>query len=971
MLLRSPPMKTSFPASVRRTLLGAAWLSSALCLSAQSDGIAVVRHAPVISGQVEGSIRQLLAESVTLNGGAAISGDLFIPGTPAIRLNGQPIYGGTIDGSGAAAPATHRVTLNGRAALRSVVRRTDPLPLGAVPPPPLPLGTRDVVLNGPGGNAGDFATLRHLTLNGSAGEVAIPPGTYGDFTANGSGRFILGTSGATVPAEYALQRLTLNGQAQLRVAGPVVLTVAHDVVVSGTLGASGDPALLTLRISSGGLTLNGQAAVYGHAEAPAGGVIINGGAQLAGGVAADRLTLNGNGRLRLLPRAQANQAPMVTLTHPPEYATLVAPATFILRATATDADGTITRVEFHAGTSRLGEDTIAPFEWPVTATAAGTLTYYARATDDRGATADSPPVTVVVTAPNQPPVITLAPLPNGGLMTAPATFTLEAAAHDPDGLAVRVEFRQDGALIGEDPDAPFTATVTGLGAGTYGFTARVFDERGASTDSALVTATVVTPNLAPTVAIVGPAGGAFAAPARFTVQVTASDPDGAVTKVELFRGTTKVGETVAPPYQFEFSQVQAGEYSFVARATDDRGAATDSDALSVVVTSTNAAPLVAVTSPAPDAVFSAPVSLDLAAAVADPDGSVVTVQFFAGDVRLGEDADAPFVLTWPDVPPGNYEVWARATDNSGGATDSARIAFTVQASLPYFTSFEAAHGFRLAALAGQAGWAAAGAVQVVDTAAFEGVQSVHLAGQVPPAELAHAFPPYSGMSVVFVDYFLRPTAAPSVSGESTARTDFAQVAWVAAGGGHGEFYALAGNGNGGTQWMPTGVRRPIDADGLTLSWLRLTLRGDFSTRTWDLYEGGRLVAADRRFMDDTALRLTQFALSGHAAGSTRFDDFFAGFENPLFTDADRDGLADAWELANGLDPSVNDRGADRDGDGLTNVVEFQLGTLAGGRDSDTDGVPDGLELALGRDPLKGAVPDSGGVVNLRLYSPAR
>src|SRR5205823_1057545 len=142
----------------------------------------VVRHAPTINGRVEGSIEVLLPESTVLNGGAVITSDLLVPGMPTVRLNGSPIYGGTLDGEGAASPSSYTITLNGGGRLRNVVRRTDAVALPAVPAPPSPTGARDVVLDSAGQNPGDFATLRNLTLNGGVGAVSVPPGTYGAFT---------------------------------------------------------------------------------------------------------------------------------------------------------------------------------------------------------------------------------------------------------------------------------------------------------------------------------------------------------------------------------------------------------------------------------------------------------------------------------------------------------------------------------------------------------------------------------------------------------------------------------------------------------------------------------------------------------------------------------------------------------------------------------------------------------------------
>lgn len=57
-------------------------------------------------------------------------------------------------------------------------------------------------------------------------------------------------------------------------------------------------------------------------------------------------------------------------------------------------------------------------------------------------------------------------------------------------------------------------------------------------------------------------------------------------------------------------------------------------------------------------------------------------------------------------------------------------------------------------------------------------------------------------------------------------------------------------------------------------------------------------------------------------------------------DTDGDGIPDSYETANGLDPYSNDANGDLDGDGLTNLEEYHLGTEADNPDTDGDGIAD-------------------------------
>lgn len=65
--------------------------------------------------------------------------------------------------------------------------------------------------------------------------------------------------------------------------------------------------------------------------------------------------------------------------------------------------------------------------------------------------------------------------------------------------------------------------------------------------------------------------------------------------------------------------------------------------------------------------------------------------------------------------------------------------------------------------------------------------------------------------------------------------------------------------------------------------------------------------------------------------------------DPLNADTDADGMPDGWEITSSTNPLVNDADLDFDKDGLTNLLEYQLGTGAGTFDSDGDGLPDRFE----------------------------
>ena len=108
-----------------------------------------------------------------------------------------------------------------------------------------------------------------------------------------------------------------------------------------------------------------------------------------------------------------NQSPTVSLSSPEATVTLVAPAALDLLAAASDPDGTVARVEFYNGATKLGELTSAPYSLSLASLSSGTYSFTAIAYDDKGASTASTPLTITISAPQ--PVIGSVALGSGGI----------------------------------------------------------------------------------------------------------------------------------------------------------------------------------------------------------------------------------------------------------------------------------------------------------------------------------------------------------------------------------------------------------------------------------------------------------------------------------------------------------------------------------------------------------------------------
>jgi regulation of enolase protein 1 (concanavalin A-like superfamily) len=197
--------------------------------------------------------------------------------------------------------------------------------------------------------------------------------------------------------------------------------------------------------------------------------------------------------------APPNQPPVVSVTAPSGGSTFTAPANITVSAQASDPENRLSRVDFFAGSTKIGSLTAVPFTITWSSVPAGTYALTAVAVDLDGGSTTSVPVTIDVSStPNQKPTVGLSSPSSGATFAAPATIAIAASAADPDGTVARVEFYSGSTLLGTDTTSPYSFSWANVAAGSYTLKAIAYDNTGASTTSATVSVTVTAATSVPT-----------------------------------------------------------------------------------------------------------------------------------------------------------------------------------------------------------------------------------------------------------------------------------------------------------------------------------------------------------------------------------------------------------------------------------------------------------------------------------------
>jgi len=356
-----------------------------------------------------------------------------------------------------------------------------------------------------------------------------------------------------------------------------------------------------------------------------------------------------------------NIPPAVNLTLPATGSSYLSPATVNLAATASDSDGTVTRVDFYRGTTLIGTKISAPYAYADVGVGVGSYSYTAVAVDNAGVSTTSSAVAVTVTAAGGggSGAVNVAAQANGGVATASSAYNasypaVSANNGDRKGLNWGSGGGWNDATTGNYPD---WLQVTFSSAQSIG-----------EIDVFTVQDNYQSP-VEPTAAMAFTQYGITS----FQVQYW----DGSVW-VDIPGGNVTNNNQVWR--KFTFTPITTDRIRvLVSGALNGYSRITEIEAWTASGGTVNIPPAVNLTLPATGSSYLSPATVNLAATASDSDGTVTRVDFYRGTTLIGTKISAPYAYADVGVGVGSYSYTAVAVDNAGVSTTSSAVAVTVTA----------------------------------------------------------------------------------------------------------------------------------------------------------------------------------------------------------------------------------------------------------------------------------------------------
>jgi hypothetical protein len=357
--------------------------------------------------------------------------------------------------------------------------------------------------------------------------------------------------------------------------------------------------------------------------------------------------------------------PIVSVTAPANNSTYTAPTNILIQASASDPDGSVSRVEFFRSGTKIGEDLSGP-TWTLNWTNAlvGTFQLTAIATDNLGGSTVSAPISVTFTG--AAPVTLIAPGSVWRYLDTGDNLT---------GTLWNTPGFNDGAWLSGPAE---------LGYGDGGEATLV---RGTN----LLGERIITTYFRHPLNVANPSLFSF-------LQMQLRRDDGGIVYVngtEVFRSNIPPGPvdhltlaqnagddgnvffTNNAPANLLLAGNNVVAVEIHQTSTSSSDISFDFELIGNTGAIVNNPPTVTIISPGGGSAFTEPANIAIDVNASDSDGSVSKVEFFANGGKIGEDTASPFSFGWNGVLVGSYALRAVATDNLGFSSTSAVVNVTV------------------------------------------------------------------------------------------------------------------------------------------------------------------------------------------------------------------------------------------------------------------------------------------------------
>jgi hypothetical protein len=283
----------------------------------------------------------------------------------------------------------------------------------------------------------------------------------------------------------------------------------------------------------------------------------------------------------------------------------------------------------------------------------------------------------------KPTVKLIAPIGTTHIYTSDSLL-IKAEASDADGSISCVYFYVDNKLVFTDYSTPYDYWAKNFSAGNHTVGIIAADNHQLLSNLASSSVEVMSLGVFNVWLTYSPGNDYYNIPEGDSIvfEAIASSPFGRVTDVKLFMNSQLFGEGAKDTCFFTWNPTIKGNWVIQAIAYDEKNNVAKSSAMNMTIAQ-NQPPTASFWEPLPDYVIFNPWdSVEFSIEANDPENLMKRVELYANNVLIktitSPDQTGFYEFAWKNIPPGSYDMVAKAIDRQGAIGVSPTLTITIQ-----------------------------------------------------------------------------------------------------------------------------------------------------------------------------------------------------------------------------------------------------------------------------------------------------